>query len=362
MQNRFNRIRKVLQQNNLHGFFISSLSNIFYITGFSGFLETGDAYCLITKKKNYLFTHRLYIHEVQFFKKDFVLCEISPEKRLSTWLKEIITSERIKDIGVEEDDISLFSYQQLEKISNASWYALSLSTIRGIKEKEEIEKIKKACALTDEAFSYLLKHIAPGITEAELQYKLKTFAAEHQADNAFEPVVAFGTNTAFPHHTPNQTVLDKNDVILLDFGMKYQGYCADMSRTIFIGKVNDKTKHIYQTVISAQEMAIKKIKQLQKESKLVSAAEIDKISRKEITKNGFPDYPHALGHGIGIEVHEYPVLYPRAKENLETRMVIAIEPAIYIPKLLGIRIEDNYVITDKGIEALTKSSHELIIL
>lgn len=362
MQTRIMKVRNVLKDDQLSAFFISSLPTIFYLTNFTGFIEPGDAYCLITDKQSYLFTHTIYIHEIQKLKRDFVLCEVSPQKRLSQWLKEIAAQEKLEDIGVEEDNITILLFKQLEKIPHISWIASSLHALRTIKEANEIEYITKACNLTDQAYSFLLAFIKPGVKEIELLYKLKEFAAQNHTDFAYDAVIAFGTNAALPHHMPDQTILKDGDVILLDFGMTSMGYCADMSRTIFTGHVRGDVRAMYQTVLDAENAAVEQIAELQKKQKPIAISAIDTFSRKIITERGYPDYPHALGHGIGIEVHENPVLYSRSEENLEIGDVVAIEPGIYIPNKLGIRIEDDFVITSHGPLQLTKSSRELTII
>jgi Xaa-Pro aminopeptidase len=160
----------------------------------------------------------------------------------------------------------------------------------------------------------------------------------------------------FLHHRSDKTKLKKNQIVLLDFGVKYEGYCSDMSRTVFFGKADEKLKRIYQTVKESQKKAFAR---LSSKSSIVNLKDIDKIARDHIISKGFSSIPHSLGHQIGIDVHEEPRLSPKSKGKLENNMVFSIEPGIYIPSFGGVRIED-LVLYQNGPKLLTSSNRDLI--
>ncbi|MBI2334310.1 M24 family metallopeptidase, partial [Candidatus Daviesbacteria bacterium] len=170
---------------------------------------------------------------------------------------------------------------------------------------------------------------------------------------------AFGKNSSIPHHQTGDKRLTINDkLILLDFGVKLNGYCSDMTRTIFFGKPSEKQRKIYETVLEAQKIAIRFINS----GKKIKAKDVDKVAREYIKSMGFPDIPHSLGHGVGLEVHEHPYLSSKSKEELKEGMVFSIEPGIYIPDFGGVRIEDLFVLENRNLRQLTTSHKNLIEL
>lgn len=233
-----------------------------------------------------------------------------------------------------------------------------------IKNPSEISNIEKACKLTDKAFNYILNKIRQGISEKELAFKIEFFIKKNGADIAFPSIVAFGKNSAFPHHVPtnNSKLITHNSIILLDFGAKVDNYCSDMTRTVFFGKPTTEQKLMHQTVLEAQKQAIDYLKSSIINHKSISAKDVDETSRKYIISKGYRTIPHSVGHGIGLEVHEPPHLSPKSKDILKPGMVFTIEPGIYIKGSGGVRIEDVIVLKNNGLSFLSKSSRELITL
>ena len=239
---------------------------------------------------------------------------------------------------------------------------INADSLRIIKTNNEIKKIKKACRLGDKTFDYILKKIKFGVTEKEIAFEIEFFIKKSGGDISFRPIVAFGENSAVPHHQATNNKLTNNQIVLLDFGVKLNNYCSDMSRTIFFGSAEEEFKKMYDAVLQAQDLAIqqfskKTIKQLEKG---IKASEIDKIARDHITSKGYKTIPHSVGHGIGIEVHEAPHLSPNSKDILKEGMVFSIEPGIYIPGFGGVRIEDLVVLEKTGVRLITRSSRKLI--
>lgn len=245
-----------------------------------------------------------------------------------------------------------------------------------IKSPAEILNIEKACKLTDKAFNYILNKIREGVSEKELAFEIEFFIKKNGSDIAFPSIVAFGKNSAFPHHKPTDQQLMVNNQILIDIGAKINGYCSDMSRTVFFGKPTREQRKMYNAVLEAQKLAIDYLTQ-HCHSELVSESQaktrsrnkfgmtgksVDGIARDYIVSKGYPTIPHSLGHGIGLKVHEAPKLSPNSKDILKPDMVFTIEPGIYIKGFGGVRIEDVVVLGSDCLGLITKAPRELIIL
>lgn len=225
-----------------------------------------------------------------------------------------------------------------------------------IKTKEEIEKLRKAAILGDKCFEYICSIVKPGMTEIEIAKKIDDFFMNNGASGtSFDTIVGAGKNSAQIHSTPTDYVIQKQDIILFDFGCVLDGYCSDMSRTIFIGGITDKQRKIYNLVKQAHKNAVDKV--------VINdvAKVVDEYGRLNIKKAGY-DYAHALGHGVGVEVHEAPLVSYRSEDILKEDMVFTIEPGIYLENEFGVRIEDTGVLTQNGMELFSKSNRDIIIL
>lgn len=272
-----------------------------------------------------------------------------------------MTEENLTKVGFEPNNLTISEYVKISKsITKKRLHAAVglIEDIRIIKTDEEITTIKKACAIGDAAFQAVLPKITKGITEKALALELEIFIKQQGAGLSFSTIVAFGANSSVPHHQTGDTKLQNNQWVLLDFGVKYNNYCSDMTRTLFFGKPTDEQKRLYKTVKTAQEQAITSCTS----KKGLTGAEIDHVAREYILSQGYPSIPHGLGHGIGIEVHEQPGLHPKGKQELKPGMVFSIEPGIYQPGAGGVRIEDLTLLTKDGIEILTYSPSSFLVL
>ena len=214
----------------------------------------------------------------------------------------------------------------------------------------KLSSVKKACQIVDKAFLYVLKTVKVGESEKDLASRIDKFIKNEGDRLAFPTIIATGPHSYFIHHKPCRRRIRENEPILLDFGAKFEDFCSDLSRTIFIGNIPKKFKEIYNLVLKAQEAAIKKIKVGSLSSK------IDEIARNIISKAGFgKNFKHTLGHGLGIAVHQSPSISPKSKEILKKGDVITIEPGIYLKGEGGVRIEDDILVTKTGLIMLTKS-------
>lgn len=373
MSDRLLQLRSLLKEKKIYSMFLSSPLSISYYTGFSGFaLEEREGYALVTQKHSYIITSKLYEGAVQSLGNQTIAIIYSSSHPFSKVITEIITQEKLHSFGVEANDLTLAEYTSCKKLCKI--VPLSIKHLRVKKTKEEIQAIQKACQIADKACEKMHKQIRSGMSEKEIARLLKRAIEDQGAEISFRPIVAFGKNAAIPHHLTSEKTLKANDLILIDFGAKVDGYCSDMTRTFFFGKPTDEQKKVYNAVLNAQRKAIDYVynrlihytsSSLKKEipsrrslltKKEIKANTVDKVARDYIISQGFPTIPHSLGHGIGLEVHEPPHIGPNSEDVLTEAMVFSIEPGIYLPNKFGVRIEDLFTIQDGKLLQLTKAS------
>ena len=224
-----------------------------------------------------------------------------------------------------------------------------------IKDEEEIENIRNACKITDQCFEHIINYIKPGITEKQISREIDDYYNKHADGIAFETIVASGENSSKPHAVPTDRQIQNIDIITIDMGCKVSGYCSDMTRTIFIGEVPQYAKSVYELVLKNQEQVLKDMKE-NANTKLMS-----KMVDNDFKLNHF-DLIHALGHGVGLDIHEGPVLSINSESFLKENMVVTDEPGIYIAGRFGVRIEDTVLIGKGGCETLTKSPKGYVVL
>lgn len=356
---RVKNLKELLKEKNLDALLISSHSNITYLTGYSNFSkDEREAYLLISEKVQLLITDGRYAEAVKERVKHFKLLEILPGFGFKEVLEQIKKDQSILKLGFEGEHLNYSEFKKIKRVG-FNLKALKLHKIRSIKIPKEIDNIKKACRIGEKAFKFILGKIKEGVSEKELAFELEFFIKKNSDDISFKPIVAFGANSAIPHHQTGSIKLSKNNFVLLDFGVKINGYCSDMTRTLFFGTANKKQKEIYKTVLEAQEKAIKFIESKLKNGKEIKAKDVDKVAREYIKEKGYPNIPHSLGHGVGVEVHEHPRLSPKSKDELKEGMVFSIEPGIYLPNFGGVRIEDLFVIQNNKLKQLTYASKHL---
>ena len=224
-----------------------------------------------------------------------------------------------------------------------------------IKDNDEISKVQKACEITDNCFSYLQSYIKPGMTEKQIANEIENYYKEYADGLSFETIVASGENSSKPHAVPTDRKIQTQDIITIDMGCKVDGYCSDMTRTIFVGSVPDYVKNVYDLVLKKQQQVIEDMKDGESTRQLTTMVEND------FRLEGY-DLIHALGHGVGMEIHEAPYINHRSDTQLKENMIVTDEPGIYIPGKFGVRIEDTIQITKFGCISLTKSEKNYIII
>lgn len=290
--------------------------------------------------------------------------EVILQKNVYEQISEICSEKKIKTLCVENEYLTLNDFNILnENIKNIEFKknidaSDLLKNLRVTKDRDEIYNIKCAQSVTDKAFSFILDKIKTGKTEKELALELEFFMRSNGAESSsFDIIFIAGKNTSLPHGTPSDYKIQNGDFINMDFGATVNGYKSDMTRTVAVGNVTDEQRKVYNIVLDAQKAAIEQIK----EGSVCS--EIDSISRDIIAKSGYGEYfGHALGHSVGLDIHEFPSFSPKCNEKLKESVIMTVEPGIYIPQKFGVRIEDMVLVTKNGVENLTKSEKTLIIL
>ncbi len=323
---------------------VTKPTNVTYTTAFLG----ADSWAVITPRTVYLLTDSRYTEQA---KTECSNCRIiertAPLPEATGKLLKKLKS--VQTVAIEKST-SLTDFEMVKKNIKGHLKSTAniIESVRSSKDSSEIAAIKKAAQIAAQALGKIRRYIKPEITENELAGVLDFQIRKAEAFNSFETIVAFGPNASRPHHQPSSRKLKKNDTILIDFGVRYKGYCCDLTRCFAVGRPTTFYKKVYDVVHQAQAAALKMVKAG------VPIKKVDSAAREVIDKNGLPVYGHGTGHGLGLEVHEEPVLNAENKGKLKAGMVFTIEPGVYVPGKLGVRIEDDILVTKTGYKILTQ--------
>lgn len=346
-QKRLNLLRNKLTDNDLDALLVTKKENVFYLTGFHG-----EGVLLITSKNNHhLLTDSRFAEEASLKHNEFKIDIVNDSFVKS--LKNIAKKEKVKRLGFESEWLSYQGFRRffsgLKGIKLVPKKNL-VEHIRIIKDSCELDYITKAISIIKKAHLYIKNKVTSGETEEGLSIKIDSFMRSHGAEgSAFRTIVASGANSSHPHAISSSKKLSKGEVVLVDMGCVYKGYYSDLTRMFFLGKISDTLKSIYSIVKTAQNKALKITKPG------VRMSTIDNEARQHIIAKGFgKNFIHSLGHGIGLEIHEQPVISKKDTSLLKPGMVFTVEPGIYIPGLGGVRLEDMVLVTKTGCEILTK--------
>ncbi len=345
------RINKLIENlNDNQGILITNEKNCFYFSG----INSSNICLYITKSKRFLMTDFRYLEVSLKNKGNF---EVLWKKRRIDFLKEFVTED---EVFFETDNLTFDEFEEYKNILNCKILKIEdkIKKIRLYKDDEEISYINEAQKIADKAFLNTLDKIKVGMSEkelrAELEYEMAVLGSEK---SSFDTIVLFGKNTSLPHGEPGNTILEKNDIILIDFGATYKGYCSDTTRTFFIGTPNEKMLRAYNDVNEAHSLAFSFIK------KNVNASLADKTARDFLDKNGYENlFGHSLGHGTGLDIHESPTLSLNSLDVLENGMTFSVEPGVYFENEFGIRIENLCYLKDGKPMSFTNLSRDLLIL
>ncbi|PCS03301.1 X-Pro aminopeptidase [Lactococcus chungangensis CAU 28 = DSM 22330] len=342
-----------MQSENLDAIIITNLKNIYYLSAFWGTAGT----ILVTQKAQYLLTDSRYSIAAREAAVDF---EIVETREAFVEIAKLLKKEDVSQVGFE-DGVTYAEFQTMQhQLAGLTLHATTsfIETQRQIKSPSEIATIKKACAISDQAFNDLLKFVEPGKTEIEianfLDFKMRDLGA---SGISFDTIVASGKRSALPHGRATHKPIEFGDTVTVDFGCYYDHYASDMTRTFFVGEVSPKMQEIYHVVQQAQQ-AVTNIS-----APGLTYADYDRAARDMIETAGYGEaFSHGIGHGLGLDVHEIPYFSKTSQECLAEHMVITNEPGIYLENIGGVRIEDDLHITSQGVEVLTLAPKELIVL
>jgi len=338
--------REVQKKEKLDALLFFGLPVIRYLCGFTG----TDGVLLMTESESVFLTDSRYKQQaVEQVSADRIVCYKNKFPGLIEELKE----QNLVRVGFDAEKLYVSDFNVLTKIADEQmeWIPLDepLRALRACKQESELDALRKAAALNKAAFEQVLPRIVPGVTERfialELEVALKRLGGEC---NAFDFIVASGKRGALPHGVASGKTLEIGDLVTIDFGTRVDGYYSDETITLALGEIDGKLRQIFDIVLKAHDLALEAVRPG------IEICELDAVARNYISKQGYGDYfGHGLGHGVGLEIHEYPAVSPRTDALLEEGMVITIEPGIYLPGIGGVRIEDTVVVTADGCEALT---------
>ncbi|ANE48086.1 Xaa-Pro dipeptidase [Paenibacillus swuensis] len=348
---RINNLRTAMEEAGLQALFITNPHNRKYISGFTG----SSGYILITMDRAILFTDFRYMTQAPEQAKALEVLEHLPVVMDS--VKEVLKASGIDKLGFEQADVAYGDYAtyaaQLQSIELVPSDGL-VEGLRMFKDAGELRIMQEAADLADRTFEHILTFIKPGLTELEVALEMEIFMRRNGAtSSSFDTIVASGERSALPHGVASPRVIQGNEFIKLDFGAYYQDYCSDLTRTVVLGQHQPKHREIYDIVLEAQMHALDKIQPG------MTGKEADALTRDIITRYGYGEYfGHGTGHGLGMEVHEAPRLSIRSETILKPGMTVTVEPGIYLPGFGGVRIEDDIVITENGIQILTHATKQ----
>lgn len=353
MNSKIRWLRNKLMGLDMQGMIITNPVNIKYLTGIEA-----EGVLLITRKENIFLTDSRYIEHVNSI--------LTIEDGISVVNIKSLTLDDYENfflfcenVGFEESNLTYLKYKEYMhkyKINNFEETEGIIEKQRMIKEQIEIEYIKKACSITDDCFDHLKNFIKIGMSEKEIASEIESFFIKNGADDlAFNTIVASGKNSSMPHAVPTDKKIEAGDPITIDMGCKYKGYCSDMTRTIFAGFIPQQIKPIYDIVLKNQIMVSECIKDG------ANIKNISKMLESNFKLSGF-EMLHSLGHGVGLDIHEYPFFGTKVDFYLKENMVVTDEPGIYIPNSFGVRIEDTILVSKYSAINLTKSDKNYVVI
>ena len=352
MSQRVERLRAEFDAIGAASFLVSNRINVRYLTGF----DSSNAFVLVKHKQVQVLTDGRYIEAARGLAReglDAVLVDREFAPGVAAALPELAEVP----VAFEADDLTFARYEALAS-SGLELVPTSgiVQGLRAVKEPEELDEIRRAARILNEAFTRLAGEKLVGRPEREVAWWFEQALRDEGADDlAFDVTVASGANAAFPHHHSGDRRIGPGETVVVDAGAKVDDYCSDCTRTFATGPLPEELRRAYAVCRSAQEAALSAVREG------ADARALDGVARGEITESGF-EALHGLGHGVGLEVHELPVLRPTAAGALQAGHVVTVEPGVYLPGQGGVRIEDLVIVTQSGCEVLTPFTKDLLTL
>ena len=345
---RIQKVQKALKSYKIDALVVQNPVDLFYLTG----VELSLGTLVISEKSARLFVDGRYIEK----------CKANCAVDVGNLLQQDIDAycKKHKAIGFDADSTSYQAYTVLSK-ANSHLVPLSkpIEKIRAVKEASEIKAMERAGKLCMKGFDFLCTQLKTGVTEKALARALEIFWLSNGGEKlAFDPIIAFGKNSSMPHYRAQDTKLCAGDIVLIDIGVMVDGYASDITRIVFYGKPKAKLLEIYDIVKKAKDTAFEAC------CPGIEASDLYKVAAKVIEKAGYKEaFLHGLGHGIGLNVHEYPILRATVTDApLQASMAVTLEPGIYLPGIGGVRLEDTVLVTKTGCRAITTAPEEKIIM
>ena len=351
-------LRDWLDEHNVDGVIISSRQNKHPHLGFF----TASGYVLATKSNAHILVDFRYYGEVAARTRGYQLHLLESGRPMSAIVNQIAAEEGLQRLGFEGEQISWQTGQQWQATLTPALVSLPLDELRQIKTDEEIALVREACRIADVTAEHIRRFIQPGMQEREVAAELEWLMKQQGAEKpSFDTIVASGARGALPHGKASDKVIVAGELVTLDFGAQYRGYCSDITRTFLVaGRYRHAEEsplyQVYQTVLEAQLTAVAAVRPG------VSCQSVDAAAREHITRCGYgPNFGHNTGHAIGIDVHENPRFSPSDTTLLRSGMLLTVEPGIYLPEEGGVRIEDVVLVTETGAEVLYKMPKTLLM-
>jgi Xaa-Pro aminopeptidase len=350
------RLRAKMRAADVEAILVADATNVGWLTGFSG--SFGRA--IVTADGAVFVTDSRYTLQAQEEVKEIPVASFASPKDGDEFVAEQAKALGVTRLGFEAANTTYAQWQKwTDKMAGIELVPVGdlFGELRLIKSEEEVEKIRKACAIADACFSHVLRLIQPGVREYDIALEIEFFIRRQGAEIAFPPIVVSGERSARPHGKPSEKLLEIGDFVTMDFGARVEGYNSDITRTVVVGHASDRHRAVYELVLEAQMEALHAIRP----GKL--AKDIDQLTRDILNTQDLAKYfGHGLGHGLGKLVHDGGRLGPNSENVIEPGQVWTVEPGVYIPGFGGVRIEDDVVVTSDGVEILTHSTKELLVL
>jgi Xaa-Pro aminopeptidase len=358
---RLPRLRARLDAAGVDALLVTKLANVRYLTGFTG----SAAMLLVTPHDGYFVTDGRYTERSKEELAAAGLHDVRIEIGLTAAAQREILAGALHGsaagrLGLEDHSVTWAQQRELAEAFGAVEVVPAgtvVEQLRRVKDAGELDRIRRACAIADDAFQALAPRLAAGLTERAFAFELELAMRERGASgNSFDPIVASGPNGAKPHHVPSDRVVGRNELVVCDFGCVVDGYCSDMTRTVSVGDPGPKARQVYDVVLRSQLAGRDHV------AAGVECAAVDRASREVIAEAGWGEaFSHGTGHGVGLEIHEAPRVASSAGDTLLDGDVVTVEPGVYLPGVGGVRIEDTVVVGATGAEALTLTPKDLVV-